>query len=53
MNRQQRNRDFDRDFDRLGKGIGVLWVVSAPVSLALTAATIWALVLLVQWVVSK
>lgn len=49
MNRQQR----DRDFDRLGKGIGVLWVASALVSLAFTVALIWALVLLVQWVISK
>jgi len=45
--------DFDRDFDRLGKGLGVLWVAAALIWVASTVALIWALVLLVQWVISK
>ena len=48
-----RNRLDDRDFNRLGKAIGVVWVISALVSLAFSAAVIWAVVLLVQWVTSK
>lgn len=44
----QFDRDFDRTFNRMSKGIIVVWVVAALCSLALTIAVIWGVVQIVQ-----
>ena len=41
------DRDFDKNFNRVAKGVVGLWIVGSLVSLALTIAVIWAIVQLV------
>lgn len=44
--------DIEKQFNTMFKYFGILWVVSAIMSLALVAAVIWGIIELVQWVTS-
>jgi len=44
--------DIEKQFNTAFKYFGILWVVSAIMSLALVAAVIWGIIELVQWVTS-
>jgi hypothetical protein len=48
-----RGMDVERQFNTMFKYVGILWVVSAIMSLALVAAVIWGIIELVQWVTAQ